>query len=61
MIHKDYCPDCDGLGHVPACKCEGVAAFIMGCCKKCGGEGYITVEPNSLLDADGKPIIVESL
>lgn len=44
-IYKEICPDCKGFGHVPDCKCRDPVAFIMGCCERCGGEGYIPAKP----------------
>ena len=41
MIRKKYCDLCDGSGHVPNCKCGGGVEFVLGCCKKCGGEGFL--------------------
>jgi hypothetical protein len=58
MIHKDFCPTCGGMGHVPDCDCSGGVAFVMGCCTKCGGEGYVTVKPNGLVDQHGRPLKV---
>lgn len=45
-IMKDWCPECGGLGHGKKCKCSDGVAFVMGCCKTCGGEGMITLPPD---------------
>lgn len=44
-IWKDFCPDCKGFGHPAGCKCSNEVDFICGCCKTCGGEGFVTVKP----------------
>jgi len=54
-LHKQYCPDCKGFGHVPNCKCRDPVAFIVGCCKRCGGEGFIPAETEpEIVDAYGR-------
>ena len=60
MIKKKFCEDCEGLGHVPGCKCRGGVAFVMGCCKKCGGEGLLLDDekPMGLVDEHSKLIVV---
>ena len=46
-IEMDYCPDCEGMGHdKKTCKCKGSVAFIVVCCKTCGGEGFIYYPPS---------------
>lgn len=45
MTIKKFCPDCNGFGHDRSCSCESEADFVNGCCKTCGGEGFVSVKP----------------
>lgn len=45
MIFKERCTLCGGFGHVPNCACRGGVDFIMGCCTRCYGEGYVRIDP----------------
>lgn len=47
MTQKALCLSCGGIGHLPNCSCTGPVSFIVGCCPKCGGEGFITVKPEA--------------
>lgn len=54
VIRKKVCPRCQGFGHLPECKCRNPVAFIMGCCTKCGGEGFVPARKEAPCLCDGK-------
>jgi DnaJ-class molecular chaperone len=53
IVEKALCVDCGGSGHAEVtCRCLGGVAFIVGCCRRCGGEGYVRVKPSGIVLTD---------